>query len=320
MKTKKLIVSVVAAGCIFSLPLVYANDAPVEDLSVESPQPQAQAPVDNMDSSPAQSDDMNQSQDQQPQEQQLAAPSASTPASTAVQQDDNANMAVNTAPTGTNDERLARLEQQVSNMTNMNMPQQIEELRQEVQQLNGRIQVQQHDIKVLENQQRSFYQDLNRRIQQMANSGGLSMTQQQKAKVTTPVKSTVASAGLKDSAAYRNAFNLFVKKQYDAALSGFQDYTRQYPHGDFIANAYYWMGELYLKKNDTEMAEKSFSRIASQYPSSNKVPDAKLKLAIIHASQGKTQQAIQELKSIKRQYPNSTAAQLATIQLQRMNQ
>ncbi len=312
MKTKKFIVPLLAAGLLMNLPLVYATGAPVEDLSIDGPQPAQGAPVDNSSSSPAYNDQQKvQRQDNVPQTAMAQIPADPTPAPN--------NTANASTPTSnlTSAERLDRLEQQMANITNMNLPQQIEAMRQEIQQLNGRLQVQQHDIKVLENQQRSFYQDLNRRIQQIG-SGNMSLTQ--KRKLQTTAKTMAANPDMQDSAAYRSAFNLLVKKQYDDALVAFQDYINRYPRGAFVANAYYWMGELYLKKDDTKMATESFGRVTSQYPSSNKVPDAKLKLAIIHISQGKVAEGKAALQTIKRQYPNSTAAQLATIQLQRMAQ
>ncbi|MCB1827259.1 MAG: tol-pal system protein YbgF [Coxiellaceae bacterium] len=316
MNIKRCIVSLFAVMVLgFGLPLAYAETAPVEDVTVEKPQPQAGAPVDDANSAPAYDDQQNNSGSAPD-----LAPPQSMSSSSSQQQTQPSQY--QPATSGTNnlshDERLDRLEQQMINITNMNMPQQIDELRQEIQQLTGRLQVQQHDIKVLENQQRSFYQDLNRRIQQIINSGNMSLTQKQKDLMAPKATVASAGAGLQDSTVYRSAFNLLVKKQYDSALTGFQDYIGRYPHGDFVANAYYWMGELYLKKDDQDMAIKSFSRVVSQFPSSRKVPDAKLKLAIIHKVQGKTAQAREEFNTIKRQYPNNTAAQLASLQLQRM--
>lgn len=225
--------------------------------------------------------------------------------------DANAPNDMSTQSSEASDVRLARVEQQVRNMTDMNMPQQISELRQEVQQLNGQLQVQEHEIKTLENQQRAFYQDLNSRI-----PGGA----KQALSNQNTTQATTANTASNDATAYRAAFDLLVKKKYDDALSAFQDYVGAYPKGEFLDSAYYWMGELYLKRNDTEMAEKSFTRLISQFPNSNKVSDAKLKLAMIHMKQGKKAQAQQEFSAIKKQYPNSTAAQLANLQLQRMEQ
>ena len=55
----------------------------------------------------------------------------------------------------TTTQRLNRLEKRVSNLTTMNLPQQILNLQQQIQKLNGQIQVQSHDLKLL-NQQLSM--------------------------------------------------------------------------------------------------------------------------------------------------------------------
>ena len=68
-------------------------------------------------------------------------------------------------------QRLTRLEQQQNNLANMNLPQQIAHLQQELAQLRGEIQVQQHDLKMLSNQQRSFYQDLDQRLAKLKKNG-----------------------------------------------------------------------------------------------------------------------------------------------------
>jgi len=289
MKLKTVLFSLIAVGFSLTLPSAYASDAPpapVEDLSMEQSPTDGPSSVNSADA--AQYSDQGQASDPN---QQMSP---------------NVNAEQNQTPgdhlnpsNATSDERIARLEQQMKNMTNMNMSQQIDTLRQEVQQLNGRIQVQQHEIKALEDQQRA---------------------QKLQPKTENINKTSSANPSSNDASAYRSAFNLLRKKQYDDALSAFQDYISQHPKGRFISNAYYWMGELYLKRQDTKMGTESFEQILSKYPSSNKVPDAKFKLAIIHMNQGKKVQARRELQAIKRQFPNSTVAQLASIQLQRMKQ
>jgi len=289
MKKIFLLFAFITIGFLSNLTLAASarnTPAPIEDLS-----------------------DQQQVTDQQEQDQQL-------PSDDNGQQNQNQDYNPDTSY-ATADERLNRVEQQVRNITHMNMPQRIDELRQEVQQLTGQIQVQQNEIKKLETQQRSFYQDLNNRIQKTdstkkAPPSAQKQSDKMAAKVSFPGK------GLNDSAAYRSAFNLLLEKKYDDALNSFQSYISEHPRGAYVPNAYYWMGELYLKRDDTEMAIKSFSKIVSKYSNSNKVPDAKLKLAMIHIKQGKRQQARQEFRSIKQRFPNSTAAQLASIQLQRM--
>jgi len=265
----------------FSVSFALANVAPVEDLTHANTEQASESSADsqsyaNYDASPTQQ---------------------------ASAQDDNA------APS----DRIARLEQQMANITQMNLPAQISELRQEIQQLNGRIQEQQHDIKVLGQQQKNFYQDLNHRVEQLIGGDA-----KQSASAQSPRSATASSAT--DASSYRAAFSMLIKKQYPAAIDRFNAYIENYPKGAFLANAHYWLGEIYLKKNNKTQAQKAFNAVIAQFPKSNKVPDAKLKLAVMMVNSGKTAEGRQALQAVKNQYPGSTAAQLASIQLQRLEQ
>lgn len=220
-------------------------------------------------------------------------------------------------------QRVARLEQQMANITRMNMPQQIADIQQTLQQLQGQLQVQAHDLKMLNEQQRSFYQDLNQQINQLKNlSSGTPSTNTNTSTSTNPPPASSSKAiglALKDSDTYKAAFDLMMKKQFPKAISAFQSYLNTYPNGQFKANAYYWLGQIYFQQKKYSASLKQFQILIAQSPKSAKVPDAQLKMAIIHAKTGKVAQAKKELLVLKQKHPGSTAAQLATIQLQQLN-
>lgn len=215
------------------------------------------------------------------------------------------------------DQRVQRLEKQVTNMANMNLPQQITLLQQQVAQLRGQLEVQGHDLELANKQLRSFYQDLNTRINQMnnLNSGNSSNSPPGAQALKTPT-----SVELQDANAYQVAFNQLVNHQLDKAKQSFDGYLNQYPNGKYVADAHYWLGELYLTGKAYKNANAEFETVLNKYPTSSKVSDAKLKIAIIHASLGKVEQAKNELQLIKKTHPDSTAAQLANIRLQQLNE
>src|SRR3989338_8756052 len=62
------------------------------------------------------------------------------------------------------DQRVTKLQNQMDNLANMNLPGKIADLQQQLQQLQGQMQVEQHDLKTLDEQQRNFYQDLDQRL------------------------------------------------------------------------------------------------------------------------------------------------------------
>src|SRR3990167_5296015 len=195
--------SILRMGLVLSLILVLgigtAAPAPVEDIS-------------GLDNPPRYSDD-------------AASPAGNTITVTAAPADSGATVIVPSHLT--EDQRLARIEQQMNNLTAMNLPQQITELQQQLAELRGQLQMQSHDLKLLENQQRSFYQDLNQRLGQLKNSENTV-----KATTTPTLSEHIPSAppsdpvSLKESQSYKTAFELVSKKEYDKAQTAFERYLR----------------------------------------------------------------------------------------------
>ena len=63
------------------------------------------------------------------------------------------------------DQRISKLEQQVSNLNEQSLTTKIDELQQRFQKISGQIEDQKHQIEQLNSQLRSFYQDLNQRLE-----------------------------------------------------------------------------------------------------------------------------------------------------------
>ncbi len=265
-----------AVVLIFALTLttmVLADNIPIEDLSTSAnvgqtaPQPAA------------------------------AQPDASQPAATT--QADTSYTEQNL----TMDQRVAKLEQQMRNFTQMNLSQQIDDLQQKVQALQGQLDEANHENQVLSQQLRNFYQDLNQRIGQ----------QQPGASSQTTAPTTASDT---EDQAYKVAFDALTAKKYDDATKLMQKYLNDYPTGKYAANAHYWLGEVYYLQNNLVSAATEMRAVIKQFPTSAKVSDAMLKMAMIYNSQKKYAQAKDELNQIKKQFPNSTAAQMVDQQMQ----
>ena len=227
-----------------------------------------------------------------------------------------------TQDTGNSELRTARIEQQMQNFTQMNLPGQIEALREQVQRLQGQLDVQTHDLQTLRQQLDNYYQDLNQRLKK----------QQSRAQLVTAIPeqadnsaATANSAnGLfdsgKDLQAYKAGFNLLMQHKYDDAAAKLQDYLNNYPTGQYVANAHYWLGEIFYMQMHYEKSAAQFNTIAAKYPNSGKVADAIYKLAIIDLVRGNTDQAKLKLTQVSKKYPQSSAARLAEQQLAKLNQ
>ncbi len=316
----------------FSPSLLFANEAPVVDAQQDSASTQVESVGAGWQSMPntAQNNAEQNPQSAAQNDGQLSVQDETPVATTAQNQNQNQNQnssnnnsesentvvpnAAYVAPTGSIDQRVARLEQQIANITQMNLPQQVDNVRQSVAQLQGQMQVEDRDIKTLTSQQTSFYQDLQQQIAQLKKPG----TAIAATATTTATAGTTATATPADSAAYDKAFKLISARNFPQAKIAFNNYLQQFPKGRFVANTHFWLGEIGMNSKDYSEATTQFQDLISQYPTSSKVPDAKLKIATIHAATGKTEVARKEFAAIQKTYPGTTAAQLASIRLQQL--
>ena len=248
------------------------------------------------------------------------------------------------------EQRLARLEQQMNNLTRMNMPQQIADLQQQVQQLNGQLQVQAHDLKTLNNQLSSFYKDLDKRITEISNlsnnnstavsSGNNSGSSSSntgtnnnsnnkpapktntknvaKPMVKQSANSVPSSTDAADASAYQSAFKMLANKDLPAAAKAFQSYMDDFPNGKYMANAHYWLGDIYMRQNNYTKAQNEFHTVITEFATSNKVADSTLKLGMLSQKQGNTAKAKTFFSQVKTKFPGSTAAQLSSVYLQQL--
>lgn len=251
--------------------------------------------------------------------------------------------------------RVARLEQQISNYNQMNLPQQVSDMQQKMSQLQGQLEVDQHALKTLTDQQKVYYQDIEQQLAQLqktksfvssdvnamqvADAASTENTLDKNIITTTPTQKTNPAASNPqqptvaqsapvtqltaptedDTNAYDKAFRLLSRKHFNQAQTAFHDYLKAYPQGHFSVNAHFWLGEIALMNQHYDVASKQFQTVVRQYPKSDKTPDAKLKIAMIHAAQGNTDLAKKEFTQIRKDYPGTTAAQLASIRLQQIS-
>ncbi|WNO08108.1 tol-pal system protein YbgF [Teredinibacter sp. KSP-S5-2] len=188
---------------------------------------------------------------------------------------------------------------------------QLQVVQQEVLQLRGQVEEQAHQIKKLKQQRLDDYIDLDRRLSQLGQPGSGRPVLSSSTDSQTSNSST-ASGGAQASElqSYRSAIDLVLKQQkYDQAADALMQHLKDYPSGRYAANAQYWLGEIYLLKNELETARQWFTKLLSTYPDHNKVPDAQFKLGKVHHLLGDDAKAKEFLN--KAASSNSSAASLA---------
>jgi tol-pal system protein YbgF len=222
------------------------------------------------------------------------------------------------------DQKVLRLERQIANLIEMNYASKLERMQQEMQQLHGQLEVQNHDLSQLKEQLKSFYQDLDQQINKLTPEGG------KKKSVSTLDKTSVAELSdtlvdsnngkTKELQTYEAAFNLLNKKEYDKAISRFQAFIKNFPESLYTANAHYWLGEIYYLKGKSESANREFQVIITDYPDNTKVADAMLKVGLIAMDAGNNAKAKQNFIKVQKQFPDTTAAKIASLRLKEIKQ
>ncbi len=224
-----------------------------------------------------------------------------------------------------------------------NLIDKIQSLRQEIQELRGELEIQAHDLKLLQEQQIAFYKDLDSRL-----GTGVSKLAQSKPAVITPpaLKPPVSSLSepkvppkeakidpvstkpmiavsrinpADEQISYLAAYELIKNKRYDEATSAMQNFVQKYPQGGYTANAEYWLGELCLLKKDYPKSIAHFETVLIHFPSSSKAAASMLKIGYAYAASGDVLSAKKRLQTVVKVYPNTASAQLATTKLVSLN-
>ncbi len=196
---------------------------------------------------------------------------------------------------------------------------QLQQLQQEVMRMNGKIEEQANEIRVLKEQSLERYMELDRRLAGgAAPATGGEPTEQV---VTAPVVTATAGSGNKgveqpgEASSYRAAYALVQGRDFEGAVKAFKQFLGEYPSGKYAANAHYWLGELYLvvEPRNLEASRQSFALLLSEYPDNPKAPDALYKLGKVQFEKGNREKAREYLDLVISQYSgaNPDVARLA---------
>ncbi|MCX4192697.1 tol-pal system protein YbgF [Methylophaga sp. OBS1] len=235
-------------------------------------------------------------------------------------------------------QRVERLERIIQGQGLMNLITRVDQLQNEVKRLNGENETLRHELGQMRDRQREMYIDLDERLTQQAQATppttvdnppnqDTEMTPPAEGDITdvdeTSDSSTAGSAPASvenGEAAYQAALQSLRSGQYEEAITALQSFPEQYPGSIYLPNAYYWQGEAKYVLREFADAAALFQIVIDQYPSSTKVADAMLKRGFSEHEMGDTQRAVATLNQVIQQYPDSSAAKLAQVRLDRINQ
>ncbi|MGH9416798.1 MAG: tetratricopeptide repeat protein [Terriglobales bacterium] len=114
--------------------------------------------------------------------------------------------------------------------------------------------------------------------------------------------------------------------QYQAALNDFQSdkataqselasFIRAYPNDPQTPDAMYYLGTVFMQKEQYNEAIDSFNQVIVQYPDNAQAPNAEFNKGISLLKQGNRVAALSELKALVKNYPSSEARRRADMEL-----
>jgi tol-pal system protein YbgF len=231
--------------------------------------------------------------------------------------------------------RIAKMEEALNNQPLLELNNQIEALRLDLNKLHGQIEVLANENELTQKRQKDFYVDLDsrlRRIEQPAESAasGASSASSTPPPDDTPESDMVAPAPAAavvspatsavpaetaESRDYEAAYNLFKLAKYQDAISQFKKFLKSYPGSSFVPSAHYWIGNSYYALRDFQNAIHTQEKLIHAFPESGKAPDAMLNIASSQQEMNKKTAAKKTLENLIAKYPGSDAAEKAKRRL-----
>ncbi len=125
-------------------------------------------------------------------------------------------------------------------------------------------------------------------------------------------------SGTDETQDYQTLFKVVQNGEYEKSIAGWEAFLKRYPQGQYVANAYYWLGESQAALKQYHSAITTFKTLRDKYPDHQKSAHALLKMGYIYYELKQYEDAKATLKQVKDLYPGTATAQLAEERLRQI--
>lgn len=247
-------------------------------------------------------------------------------------------------------DRVAALERQAgNNQGNIDLLNQVTQVRSDLQTLRSQIEELQRAVEQLESSNRAQYLDLDGRINRIERGAmpppvldpdsvpgsmpSAAAPDAMSGLTDEPTPTTAADGAVDDTlpaiygdpgaldrraderAAYEAAFNVLKSGQYAESAQQFQSFLQAFPAGAYAPNALYWLGESYYVTENYGLAQQQFQALLDRYPTDDKAAGALLKVGLSQYGQQQVDAAMRTLSEVSARYPGTDAARTAEDRL-----
>jgi tol-pal system protein YbgF len=109
-------------------------------------------------------------------------------------------------------------------------------------------------------------------------------------------------------ALYERYYEALLRKRYDEAETGFNDFLQKYPDNSLAGTVQYRLGEVFYARSDFRAAASNFLKGYTQYPKSRRAPDSLVMLGLSLRKLGEKEKACDALGSVATEFPRAVEA------------
>lgn len=114
-----------------------------------------------------------------------------------------------------------------------------------------------------------------------------------------------------EAEAYEQALRLLQGGQPAAAEAALRAFVAAHPGSDLADNAWFWIGESLLVRDEVEQALTAYRTGVERHPEGNKTPDALFRIGLCLDRQGDAARAAEVWTELVRRFPQTVAAERA---------
>lgn len=194
----------------------------------------------------------------------------------------------------------------------------IDELRREVQKLQGRLDVIEKEASDALAEVRTTRREVAALSAQPA-AGAPKDAQAGAGGAAADEAGELAAAGSPEEvSAYRAAYGSWRDGKYDACIDRFRSFLQTYPKSAYADDAAFWMADCHFRQGDYKNAVLRFDDVVRNYPSGNKAPEALYRQgeALLKLGPNFQKAARRAFERVVKEYPDSATAKEARQQLE----
>jgi tol-pal system protein YbgF len=205
---------------------------------------------------------------------------------------------------------------------------QIDELREEIRGLNGRLEEMEHSLRQKSGSGESAEKPREDKLTRLEDASGQHAQRlariEEHLKLESAVVASKPESKIKPEAAakspseeeiYNRAKQAFDQGNTAQARRGFEELIQRYPNSASADNAQFWIGETFFREKSYEKAILEYQKVIEKYPKGNKVPSALLKQGHAFLALGDKVNSRLIFEELVRKFPHSAEAKAAADKL-----